>query len=242
MEERLATRLLQRTTRSVSLTEDGAVFYERMRSASCRRPKSRSLRSIRGGKPTRAAAAGSAGLVGGGCISCRFCGSFGAVAGGGRRRQLLRRLQQSGARRHRRGCPRRRQRRQPAGAANARATSPDHLRGADYLARHIRLQNRRRWAITRRAGLQPSRLPAPARCWSTANCEQPVRGGCVSSCASRPCRMRPSPGRTGLYQVGAFLVGEQIAAGTLVRRCWSASPPGAADLRRLSQPAPSPPR
>ena len=89
LEERLATRLLQRTTRSVSLTEDGAVFYEYAQRILSQAEEAETALNTRRQTPR-----GGCGWIcrsrWGDCISCRFCGSFGAVAGGGRRRQLLR--------------------------------------------------------------------------------------------------------------------------------------------------------
>ena len=84
----------------------------------------------------------------------------------------------------------------------------------DYLARHGTPAKPEALGEHETLVFSHQGLPAPGAIWSTANCTNSrCAAGCVST-TSRPCGMRPSPGPA--CAVGAFLVGEQIAAGTLV--------------------------
>lgn len=220
LEERLATRLLQRTTRSVSLTEDGAVFYEYAQRILSQAEEAETALNTRRQTPRgrlRLDLPVSLGRLHILPILREFLAQWPEVdadvsfsdeysdlvrdgidvavrVGGSDDSRLVRRV-----------------------------LAPHRLitcAAPDYLARHGTPAKPEALGEHETLVFSHQGLPAPWRYLVNGQLhEQPVRGGCVST-TSRPCGMRPSPG-PACARWGRFWSASRLRPARWCR-CWSA--------------------
>lgn len=240
LEERLATRLLQRTTRSVSLTEDGAVFYEYAQRILSQAEEAETALNTRRQTPRgrlRLDLPVSLGRLHILPILREFLAQWPEVdadvsfsdeysdlvrdgidvavrVGGSDDSRLVRRV-----------------------------LAPHRLitcAAPDYLARHGTPAKPEALGEHETLVFSHQGCRRHGAIWSTANCTNSrCAAGCVST-TSRPCGMRPSPGpacASGGVSGRRADCGRHAGAGA-----GALLSPGAADLRRLSQPTPSLPK
>lgn len=220
LEERLATRLLQRTTRSVSLTEDGAVFYEYAQRILSQAEEAETALNTRRQTPRgrlRLDLPVSLGRLHILPILREFLAQWPEVdadvsfsdeysdlvrdgidvairVGGSDDSRLVRRV-----------------------------LAPHRLitcAAPDYLARYGTPAKPEALGDHETLVFSHQGLPAPGAIWSTANCTNSrCAAGCVST-TSRPCGMRPSPG-PACAKWGRFWSASRLRPARWCR-CWSA--------------------